>query len=124
MDIKDLLGKTPNKILNKDDLRLEFHFTSGETYAFHHVQDCCECVMIDDICGDLADLEGAELVEAEEFVGNIDGRATLTTDLPKEYDESYTYTFYRFRTSKGSVVVRWLGQSNGYYSESVDHGWC
>jgi hypothetical protein len=49
-------------------------------------------------------------VEAEE-VSNYEGEDTG--------DESYTWTFYRFRTLKGSVSVRWYGSSNGYYSESV-----
>jgi hypothetical protein len=77
---------------------------------FQHHQDCCESVYIEDICGDLDDLVGAPLVEAEE-VSDYEGEATG--------DESYTWTFYKFATRKGFVTVRWYGSSNGYYSESV-----
>ena len=85
-----------------------------ERFVFFHYQDCCEHVDINDITGDLEDLVGEPLLIAEEVSG--------ATEPDEEHYESYTYTFYKFATRKGYVDVRWLGESNGYYSESVSLG--
>ena len=58
----------------------------------------------------------------EEIVEWRDGAprpAAWPQDVPKP-DESGTVTIFTFTTSYGgSLVIRWLGESNGYYSESV-----
>lgn len=112
--ITELEGKTMSKV---EDIRSKIlRFTvagdvvdePSEIYEFYHDQDCCESVYIEDIEGNLSDLVGLRLELAEK-----------TEKECEECSESGTWTFYRFRTVKGSVTVRWLGESNGYYSESV-----
>lgn len=107
----DLLGKTLSKIDNSRD-ELIFTLNEGTQCKLHHEQDCCEGVSIEGIDGDLKDLIGNPLTQAEE-VSNEDYPAP-------EHADSYTWTFYKMATVKGYVTIRWLGQSNGYYSESVD----
>jgi hypothetical protein len=89
---------------------------ASERFVFFHYQDCCESVDINDIVGDLEDLCGEPLLIAEEVSGET------PVDFEEEYHESVTWTFYKFATRRGYVDVRWLGESNGYYSESVSLG--
>lgn len=97
-----------------DGEALTFTDTDGFVFKFEHFQDCCESVRIEDVCGDLNDLVGLPLLTAEEVVSH------MGEEPHAGYDESWTWTFYKFATTKGSVTVRWLGESNGYYSERVD----
>jgi hypothetical protein len=107
-----MLGKTFVKVTGSvGSGEMLFETAQGERFLFAHMQDCCESVDINDICGDLQDLVGSPLLIAEEVSG--------ATEPDVEHYESYTYTFYKFATRKGYVDVRWLGESNGYYSESV-----
>jgi hypothetical protein len=110
----ELLGRTLYKVTaDGDELRL---YLSDTNYVrFYHSQGCCESVYIEDICGDLEDLVGAPLLIAEEVSDEV-----YEAEHTPEYEESYTWTFYKFATRKGYVDVRWFGSSNGYYSESVD----
>lgn len=91
---------------------LLFETAEGARFVFGHWQNCCETVDINDITGDLEDLVGEPLLIAEEVEG----------ESPADFEtyQSHTWTFYKFATRKGYVDVRWLGESNGYYSESVD----
>jgi hypothetical protein len=108
-----MLGKTFVRVSGSvDGDEMLFETATGERFMFAHQQDCCETVRINDIVGDLQDLVGEPIMVAEEVKG--------ATEPDEEHYESYSYTFYKFATRKGYVDVRWLGESNGYYSESVD----
>lgn len=67
---------------------------------------------VEDTVGVLSDLVGSPITLAEE--------STNSDNPPPGGDGSHTWTFYRFATAKGYVTLRWLGESNGYYSEAVD----
>lgn len=110
---EDLQGRVLTRVEQIDSDELRFYLTDDHYVKMYHRQDCCESVTIEDIVGDLDDLVGTPLLLAEE-VDNYD------VEPEDEYYESYTWTYYRFRTIKGSVDIRWYGSSNGYYSESVD----
>ena len=104
-----LVGKTMFATIRDDD-KVTMYCEDGRIYTMMHHQDCCETVILEDVCGDLDDLVDTPLLVAE-FVTN--------KDEDPDY-ESATWTFYKFATIKGYVTLRWHGSSNGYYSESVD----
>jgi hypothetical protein len=109
---EDLVGKLFLKVdvsNNNGDDRITIYSNEGFIYEMYHEQDCCESVYIKDICGDLDDLIGSPILVAEEVSQNDD-----------EASESGTWTFYKLATEKGWVTITWYGESNGYYSESVD----
>lgn len=110
---EDLKGKVLKNIRVWDEQEIYFYCDDGSVYKLYHYQSCCESVYVEDIIGDLDNLIGEPIVMAEE-INNIDmGRLD-------EYDESYTWTFYKLATVKGYVTIRWYGTSNGYYSEEVE----
>ncbi len=146
-EFANMLGRKMSSVeVTADNDMMIFLSDDGWRFSFYHSQDCCESVSVEDVCGDLSDLVGSPLVMAEE-VSNQDREERLTRlsemttlcveDLEAEQKacernepnlgltvphvdaDSYTWTFYRFATAKGNVTVRWLGVSNGYYSEGV-----
>ena len=108
MNIEILKGLVLTDVRQVDDS--EIHFSCQDrTFKMLHHQDCCENVWIEDVNGDFMDLVGSPILVADK----------REEDNPNAY-ESGMFTFYTLRTNKGSVDIRWNGESNGYYSESVD----
>ena len=99
-----------------DSGKVIFNTECGRQFKMYHEQDCCEGVSINDICGDIEDLIDAQITHFEERSNSGDEE---TEGKPSEYSESFTWTFYDIQTTKGCVNIKWLGESNGYYSESV-----
>lgn len=89
----------------------------GVKYKMHHQQNCCESVSLEEIHGDLEDLVGSPITQAEESTSR---ERPADAPIPEYPSESETWTFYKLATNKGYVTLRWCGSSNGYYSESVD----
>lgn len=61
-----------------------------------------------DVVGDPIDILNAPVLVAE--------KRTAAADEVSEYG---IWTFYEIRTIWASCTIRWLGESNGYYSVDV-----
>jgi hypothetical protein len=116
----NMIGRVMVSVKNLSDDRLVFVSDGGINFTFYHQGDCCESVYIEDVCGDLNDLVGSPILVAEEVSSSDIGFDESKTPCGGT-EASFTWTFYRFATIKGSVTVRWFGTSNGYYSEGVSY---
>lgn len=110
-----LMGALITKIEGATEGSREIHFTldNGDLFRMYHEQDCCEDVRVEDIGGNIEDLLERPILLAEE----------VTNEGDLEYGNTCTWTWYHFATIKGYVTIRWFGESNGYYSESVNYEW-
>lgn len=111
-DLKGLVLTAINGA-EQDSEEVVIQTSCGKRFILHHHQDCCEHVRLAEVIGDIKDLLGEPLIEAEEV--SSEG----SPPEPEPHD-CWTWTFYKMGTKKGFVTMRWLGESNGYYSESVD----
>lgn len=120
LHFSDLVGKIFTEVYhNKEKTELYFVDNKRRNYSYqlYHEQDCCESVWLDDIVGDLNDLCNTPILMAYE-ASNHD-EVTEAIKKTDEWIDSVTWTFYHLATIKGYVTLRWVGNSNGYYSEGV-----
>jgi len=77
--------------------------------VLEHWHDCCEQVFVEDFDGDPEALVGATIADFRED----------TSDLDDSYYGISMHTFYNLITDKQDAMIRWYGESNGYYSINV-----
>jgi len=112
----ELKGKTITSIdgSNSDDSDTIITTSDGSIYTLTHIQDCCEHVRVYGSVGNIDDVLNEEVIDAED---------TNPMDNPNapdyKYYESATWSQFRIVTNKGTFEIWWLGESNGYYSETV-----
>lgn len=109
-EFSDLLSQEVVDVFHDD--KLIQILTKTHLFQLYHDQDCCESVYVESIVGDINSLIGQKILLAEESTNS-------ENPINEEWDDSFTWTFYKLATIKGYVDVRWYGSSNGYYSESV-----
>ena len=103
---EQIQGMTITAVVYKETSEsLLIHLNTHVLEMIHH-QECCETVYLADVVGSFEDLIGYPLLEVSESIVGI--------------DSSSTASYYNFKTVKASVQLRWVGESNGYYSETVD----
>lgn len=119
---EDLNGKTITGIdgLKVGSEEVVFRCSDGSKTRLWYDHECCARCSVEDIAGDVNDLLESPVLLAEEATNRNENPEGMR---PPEYQDSFTWTFYKLSTIKGSVTIRWYGESNGYYSESVTVDW-
>jgi hypothetical protein len=110
VDISHLMNRKLVAItgMHEHSNQIEFVTDSGDRFRMYSDQYRSNVELVD-VYGDWQDLLHSEIVVAE----------ARTQKGPANY-ASATWTFYELATQKGSITLRWLGTSNGYYSETVN----
>ena len=111
--LDEIVGETLDCVegLEQDSEQVIFVTKSGKAIKLHHEQDCCECVDLNDFENDVENFDGAKVLSFEEV---------SCQEFETSYSDTQTWTFYKLETNRGGLWMRWLGESNGYYSENVD----
>jgi hypothetical protein len=118
LPLSNLVGLTIESITGLDQYSLEVFINTncGKKFIFHHEQDCCEQVSLEDFEADSECFEGAVILSAEAVTKD----AADQVEFPDAELDSALYTFYKIETTRGGLWMRWCGMSNGYYSEAVN----
>ncbi len=111
VEFSALVGEVLDAVdIDREENQILLTTRSGRRFLVYHEQDCCETVAISGQDGSFDRLIGKPIVEARDFA----------VDTGDDEIDSQTTTTLVFRVDDQTVISRWIGDSNGYYSESVD----
>lgn len=92
-----------------------FTTESGKRYKMYHYQNCCERVkLIDDYEEVLKSMVGKKVERLD--IEYYDGSEHPAHDV---YDSS-TISEFTFRVNGATEIIKWFGNSNGYYCEKAE----
>lgn len=90
--------------------------TDKNRYILTHHQDCCELVGLEKQIGEFSDLIGEKITLAEEEYSNEHPK----WHKKREYEECFTWSNYYLEAGGHRLELYFLGESNGYYGETMD----
>jgi len=110
LKLRPLVGETITEIigLKVDSDAVTFVTESGKRLAMHHHQNCCEHVRVVGASRGWENRLGRVLSVSEKINDTV------------EASESATESIFTIKTTKGTIKIEWLGESNGWYGEGVD----
>lgn len=94
-----LVGNILTNVVRVDDA-IQFSIKDHE-YKIAHEQICCETVYLDDVVGDLKDIEDTIILDAKETISKCGAY------------------FYDIRSIKGSVTLRFMQEYSSMYSSKA-----
>lgn len=113
-DLKEMKGARIKDIrgLEKEspEVVIELLHPTVKEIVFHHEQDCCESVFLEDFEISSKSIIGGIIIDAREE----------SSSIVEPGSSDITWTFYHIDTDKGSLFLRWCGESNTFYSTAVD----
>ena len=117
-EISCLTGKILKRIGIEGQQIVEIITSENEKFTFFHEQDCCEFVRVFDTQGDVSNILHTPLLKVSKEETR-EKPEFIKVDDTYGQEDSTLWTIFTFETEKGKFVFIWLGESNGYYSESV-----
>ena len=110
IEFNDLVGETLTHIdIDPENNEILLTTKSDKKIIIKHDQNCCESVKLVYYSPNWKKLIGKVIVDtSENAVSSMNG-----------YD-SRTDTDLTFSVDDATVITKWVGESNGYYSETVD----